>query len=66
MWREIGDLDPSIGGNHPQLRFDFSDEISAQYIIEKVGTEQPVGSAWQVDYLQLLDQNRSRQICKNK
>tara|TARA_Y100000590_G_scaffold323369_1_gene366623 strand:- start:330622 stop:331341 length:720 start_codon:yes stop_codon:yes gene_type:complete len=53
---KVADLDTSIGANNEYLHFDFSDEISASYIIEKVTP----GAVVVVDYLQLLDQVRSK------
>lgn len=54
----MADLDESVGGNHEYLHFDFSDEISSDYIREKA-SDIPSGSVIVVDYLQLLDQRRS-------
>ncbi|PWV95278.1 KaiC protein [Hoeflea marina] len=50
----IGVEAASLGGS---FRFDDSDAISAEYIIDKVGTA-PRGTLVVVDYLQLLDQRR--------
>ncbi len=53
---KVADLDESIGANNEYLHFDFSDEISASYIAGKVTP----GSIVVIDYLQLLDQVRSK------
>lgn len=52
---KVADIDESVGGNNEFLHFDFSDEISSQYIISKASP----GSLVAIDYLQLLDQKRS-------
>jgi replicative DNA helicase len=54
---EINEL---IGDNDPKLTFDFSDEISSDYIIQKTKGQLELGSLIAVDYLQLLDQKRSK------
>lgn len=42
------------------LTYDFSDEISADYIIRETNNSVTDGSLIAVDYLQILDQNRSK------
>lgn len=57
---KVADLDEQIGENHPKLTFDFSDEISSDYIIQKAEKNLSPGSLIAIDYLQLLDQKRSK------
>lgn len=57
---KVADLDESIGANNEYLHFDFSDEISSTYIIGKVKDKVEAGSVIAIDYLQLLDQVRSK------
>lgn len=56
----VAELDESIGENHPKLTFDFSDEISSKYIIRKTKSLIEPGSVIAIDYLQLLDQQRTK------
>lgn len=57
---KVADLDETIGQRNPFLTFDFSDEISSQYIIKQTKDDVLEGSIIAVDYLQLLDQQRSK------
>lgn len=57
---KIAELDEQIGENHPKLTFDFSDEISSDYIIQRIEQNILPGSLVAIDYLQLLDQKRSK------
>lgn len=56
----VADIDESIGANNEYIQFDFSDEISSEYIIERTNSEEEEGFLIGIDYLQLLDQNRSK------
>lgn len=62
--KEISDrlqgLGKSFAANHPLLHIDFSDQISSQYIIQKTKDDIKDGSVIAIDYLQLLDQQRSK------
>jgi len=57
---KVADLDENIGQNNPFLKFDFSDEISSQHIKEQTNDGLVEGSIIAVDYLQLLDQQRTK------
>jgi replicative DNA helicase len=57
--QKIAEIDESICENNPRLTFDFSDDISSGYIIQKTKTVLKSGSIIVIDYLQLLDQKRS-------
>lgn len=57
---KVAEIDELVGDNHPKLTFDFSDDISADYIIRKTKDHLKPGSVIAVDYLQLLDQKRSK------
>lgn len=56
---KMASIDESIGYHNPLLKFDFSDEISAEYIIKKTKESIKSGSVIGIDYLQLLDQKRT-------
>lgn len=58
--RKIAALDETVGETNPNLRFDFSDEISAEDIARKTSTGNLEGAVLAVDYLQLLDQRRDK------
>ncbi len=53
-------IDETICENHPLLKLDFSDEISAAYIVQKTRRELTPGSLIAIDFLQLLDQRRTK------
>lgn len=55
---------PSITTNH-RFHFDTSDSISADYIIDCL-EESERGTVAVVDYLQLLDQNRSKPVLSSQ
>ena len=57
---KLANIDETIGQNHSLLKFDFSDDISANYIINTVQPFITKGSIIAIDYLQLLDQKRSK------
>lgn len=63
---KLADLDASIGDQHPLLTFDFSDQISSQYLISRLATEVPKGSVVAIDYLQVLDHQRSKPSLQNQ
>lgn len=56
---KLASIEPNMGEWNSLLSFDFSDEISATYIIEKLKGKELRGSLIGIDYLQLLDQKRS-------
>jgi replicative DNA helicase len=56
----LAELDESIGEDNPNLHFDFSDEISSGYIVRKTRGHLQPGSLIAIDYLQLLDQRRTK------
>jgi replicative DNA helicase len=56
----MAELDENIGEMDSKFRFDFSDEISAPYIIGKLKDTALEDTVIVVDYLQLLDQQRSK------
>ncbi|MGZ3742465.1 MAG: DNA helicase [Pseudobdellovibrionaceae bacterium] len=56
----VADMDEEIGENHPELIFDFSNEISSEYIIKRCAGKLSSGSLIAIDYLQLLDQQRNK------
>jgi len=56
----VAELDESIGETRQKLSFDFSDEISSSYIIRRTKGFLEPGSVIAIDYLQLLDQKRSK------
>lgn len=55
----LADMDEHIGENQEYLKFDFSDEISADYIATSLPLGQIENVVIVIDYLQLLDQKRS-------
>ncbi len=55
----IASYDESIGENNKFIKLDYSDEISADYIIKKTQASITKKSVIVVDYLQLLDEKRS-------
>jgi replicative DNA helicase len=57
---KITDLDETFDLNNSLLKFDFSDGISSDYIINKTRDSVVEGSIIAIDYLQLLDQQRSK------
>ena len=57
---KVAELDESMWEPHPNLSIDFSDEVSSSYIIEKTKGLLEPGSIIAIDYLQLLDQKRSK------
>jgi replicative DNA helicase len=57
---KIANLDETISQNNPYLTFDFSDAISAEYVIQQTKDQIEEGSLIAIDYLQLLDQQRSK------
>jgi replicative DNA helicase len=56
----IAELDETVGELNPKIKFDFSDEISSSYIIGKIKDSIESGAIVVVDYLQLLDQQRTK------
>lgn len=56
----LATLDPKFEQNEPLLQTDFSDEISSDYIIKKTKDAVTEGALIAIDYLQLLDQKRSK------
>lgn len=54
----IANYDESIGENNDFLELDYSNDISADYIIAKAEKNISKGSLIVVDYLQLLDEKR--------
>ncbi len=56
----IAELDESIGEVDSKIKFDFSDEISALYIIGKLKDAVLEDAIIVIDYLQLLDQQRTK------
>lgn len=56
----IAELDETIGETDSKFRFDFSDEISAPYIMSKMKDTVLEDTVIVVDYLQLLDQQRAK------
>lgn len=63
---KVANLDESIGEKHPNLSFDFSDEISSEYVIEQTRSKITEGSLIAIDYLQLLDQKRTNLELQNQ
>jgi len=57
---KVANLDESIGQSNSLLKFDFSDDISSEYVISKIKDQLEVGSLIAIDYLQLLDQQRTK------
>lgn len=57
---KMASINESIGMQNEFLKFDFSDEICADYIIQVTKDDLPKGSIIAIDYLQLLDQDRSK------
>ncbi len=57
---KMANLDESIGQNNSLLKFDFSDDISSEYVISKTKGQIEAGSLIAIDYLQLLDQQRTK------
>lgn len=57
---KVADLDESVGEFSSHLTFDYSDEISSDYIIKATEDKIEEGSLIGIDYLQLLDQKRSK------
>ncbi|MFG1494377.1 DNA helicase [Halobacteriovorax sp. ZH4_bin.1] len=55
----IGTYDQSIGENNDRFELNYSDDISADYIIKKTKEKIAPGSFIIVDYLQLLDEKRT-------
>lgn len=55
----ITSYDESIGENNKYIVLDYSNEISADYIIEKTKNTISKNSVIVIDYLQLLDEKRS-------
>lgn len=51
--------DENLGSNNEFFELDYSNEINADYIIQKTATTISNGSLIIVDYLQLLDEKRS-------
>ncbi|MEA9355154.1 DNA helicase [Bacteriovorax sp. PP10] len=51
--------DESLGENNAYFELDYSNDISADYIIEKTKKSISKGSLIVIDYLQLLDEKRS-------
>ncbi|MBL4681723.1 MAG: hypothetical protein JKY88_13505 [Pseudomonadales bacterium] len=49
-----------------RLNFDFSDEISSDYIIRKTASNLMSGSLMIIDYLQLLDQRRTNPVLQDQ
>lgn len=56
----VADINENLGENNPNLLFDFSEEISSEYIIKKCTGKLESGSLIAIDYLQLLDQQRNK------
>jgi replicative DNA helicase len=56
----VADIDETLGAFGDYLKFDFSDEISSDYIIEKTKHHAQRNMVIAIDYLQLLDQARSK------
>jgi len=56
----IAELDETIGEVDSKIIFDFSDEISAPYIIDKLKNTALEETVIVIDYLQLLDQQRTK------
>jgi replicative DNA helicase len=56
----LAELDKKFAPNQPLLKLDLSNEISSDYIINQTNDAMIEGSLVAVDYLQLLDQNRSK------
>ncbi|RZF22305.1 DNA helicase [Halobacteriovorax vibrionivorans] len=54
----IGTYDQTIGHNNERFELNYSDDISADYIIKATKNEVAPGSLIIVDYLQLLDEKR--------
>lgn len=57
--QRIAVYDESLGINNNFFELDYSNDISADYIIEKTKKSASKGSLIVVDYLQLLDEKRS-------
>lgn len=57
--KRIAVYDESLGGNNKYFELDYSNDISADYIIEKTKSSISKGSLIVIDYLQLLDEKRS-------
>lgn len=63
---KVAKIDNTIGINNEFLAFDFSDEISADYIIKRLEGEVEENAVIAVDYLQLLDQKRSNPMLQDQ
>lgn len=57
--KRIAVYDESLGENNVYFELDYSNDISADYIIEKTKKSISKGSLIVIDYLQLLDEKRS-------
>lgn len=57
--KRIAVYDESLGENNAYFELDYSNDISADYIIEKTKKSISKGSLIVIDYLQLLDEKRS-------
>ena len=58
----IAEYDERIGFDHPFVNLDYSDEICASYIIEQYSDRVEAGSLIVIDFLQLLDEKKSKPI----
>jgi replicative DNA helicase len=58
--RKLSLLDGTYIRGDPRLSLDFSDDISADYIIRETAGRTGEGSLIAIDYLQLLDQQRQK------
>lgn len=57
---KFNEIDSRFDQHHAQIHLDFSDKISAEYIIEACRKRVNISSVIVIDYLQLLDQQRSK------
>ncbi len=62
----IGTYDQTIGHNNERFELNYSDDISAGYIIETTKDKVAPGSLIIVDYLQLLDEKRINPPLQNQ
>ena len=66
LMAKLSRLDETYDQHNSLLKLDFSDEISSSYIITQTRDIIQEGSLVAVDYLQLLDQQRSKPALQNQ
>ena len=64
--KRIARYDENIGEDSTRFELDYSNDISADYIINKIGKDVKASSLIVIDYLQLLDQKRTNDTLQNQ